>query len=156
LAMWIGLCAGGAAWYRNFTSYGFVLAGYTAALVAVPVIDKAPLVFDSAVARASEVLLGVLVAGVVNDTVFPGRVRDVLRRSTQGQFAHFIDFVRRSASGKVAREAVEKAHLRIVSDVVALENLRSSVIFEDPESRARGDLLRPWPLRPASSLCTTS
>ena len=136
LSLWIGLCAGGATLYRNFTSYAFVLSGYTAAIVAVPVIDKPLGAFDSAVARVSEVLLGVLVSGLVSDTVFISRLRDVLRRSAGEQFAHFIGFVQRSI-GKIAPDAIEKAHLRFVRDAVQLEDLRSLVIFEDPEARAR-------------------
>ena len=137
LSLWIGLCAGGATLYRNFTSYAFVLSGYTAAIVAVPVIDTPLGAFDSAVMRVSEVLLGVLVSGVVSDTVFISRLRDVLRRSAGEQFAHFIGFVQRSIGGKIAPDAIEKAHLRFVHDAVQLEDLRSLVIFEDPEARAR-------------------
>src|SRR6266481_2730829 len=124
LSLWIGACAGGATLYRNFTSYAFVLSGYTAAIVAVPVIDKPLGAFDSAVMRVSEVLLGVLVSGVVSDTVFISRLRDVLRRSAGEQFAHFTGFVRRSISGKIAPDAIEKAHLRFVHDAVQLESLR--------------------------------
>jgi uncharacterized membrane protein YccC len=137
LSLWIGACAGGATLYRNFTSYAFVLSGYTAAIVAVPVIDKPLGAFDSAVARVSEVLLGVLVSGVVSDTVFISRLRDVLRRSAGAQFAHFMGFVQRCIGGKIAPDAIEKAHLRFVRDAVQLEDLRSLVIFEDPEARAR-------------------
>jgi uncharacterized membrane protein YccC len=137
LSLWIGACAGGATLYRNFTSYAFVLSGYTAAIVAVPVIDKPLGAFDSAVMRVSEVLLGVLVSGVVSDTVFISRLRDVLRRSAGEQFAHFIGFIQRSISGKIAPDAIEKAHLHFVRDAVQLEDLRSLVIFEDPEARAR-------------------
>ena len=42
LALWIGLCAGGATLYRNFTAYAFVLGGYTAAIIAIPVINDPP------------------------------------------------------------------------------------------------------------------
>jgi uncharacterized membrane protein YccC len=142
LSLWIGLCAGGATLYRNFKSYAFVLGGYTAAIVAVPVIDNPPGVFDSAVARLSEVLLGLLVSGVVNDVVFPSRMRDVLRRSAREQFAHFLEFVRGATEGSMPREAMEAAHLRFVRDAVALEDLRSSVIFEDAEARSRSNHLR--------------
>ncbi|MGA7438941.1 MAG: FUSC family protein, partial [Luteibacter sp.] len=142
LSLWIGVCAGGATLYRNFKSYAFVLGGYTAAIVAIPVIDNPPGVFDSAVARLSEVLLGLLVSGVVNDVVFPSRMRDVLRRSAREQFAHFIGFVRGATEGSIPREAMENAHLRFVRDAVALEDLRSSVIFEDAEARVRSNHLR--------------
>jgi len=137
LSLWVGLCAGGATLYRNFKSYGFVLAGYTAAIIAIPVIGNPPDVFDSAVARISEVLLGLLVSGVVNDTVFPSRMRDVLRRTARAQFAHFIGFVQRSAGGNVARDAIQNMHLRFVRDAVTLEDLRSSVVFEDADAHAR-------------------
>jgi uncharacterized membrane protein YccC len=143
LSVWIGACAGGATLYRNFTAYAFVLSGYTAALIAFPVINHPAAVFDSAVARISEVLLGLLVSGIVSDAVFPSRMRDVLRRTAREQFADFVGFVRASSNGKIAPEAMEKAHLRFVRGAVAFEDLRSSVIFEDPEARARsGHLLR--------------
>ena len=142
LSLWIGLCAGGATLYRNFKSYAFVLGGYTAAIVAIPVIDNPPGVFDSSWARISEVLLGLAVSGVVNDVVFPSRMRDVLRRAAREQFAHFVAFVRDSTRGRMAREAMENAHLRFVRDAVTFEDLRSSVIFEDAEARARSGHLR--------------
>src|SRR5262249_15116192 len=84
LSLWLGVCTGGATLYRNFKAYAFVLAGYTAAIIAIPVIDNPPGVFDSAVARLSEVLLGILVSGAISDVVFPSRMRDVLRRSARG------------------------------------------------------------------------
>lgn len=141
LSLWIGLCAGGATLHRNFKSYAFVLAGYTAAIVAIPVIGNPPAVFDSAVARISEVLLALIVSGIVNDVILPDRLRDLLRRSAREQFAHLIDMVRRGTSG-MGRDALRAMHLRFVRDAVAFEDLRSSVIFEDPEARARSDHLR--------------
>src|SRR5262249_7886533 len=135
-------CAGGALLYRNFTSYGFVLAGYTASIVALPSIDAPLGAFDAAIARISEVLLGILVAGVVSDTVFPSRMRDALRRAAYDQFNHFMEFVRGSTGGVIAREAMEQAHLRFVREALALEDLRSSVIFEDVDARARSSRLQ--------------
>lgn len=137
LSLWVGMCAGGAMLYRNFKSYAFVLAGYTAAIVSLPVINDPLEVFDSAVWRLSEVLLGIGVSAVVSDVVFPSRIRDDLRRLCRAQFAHFIEFVQRAMCGKVARADIENAHLRFVRDAVTVEDLRSSVIFEDPEARAR-------------------
>jgi uncharacterized membrane protein YccC len=137
LSLWVGVCAGGATLYRNFKSYAFVLAGYTAAIVSLPVINNPLEVFDSAVWRLSEVLLGIAVSAAVSDVVFPSRIRDDLRRLCRAQFANFIDFVQRAMCGKVARADIENAHLRFVRDAVAVEDLRSSVIFEDPEARAR-------------------
>src|SRR5258706_8297174 len=100
LSLWIGACAGGATLYRNFTSYAFVLSGYTAAIVAVPVIDTPLGAFDSAVMRVSEVLLGGLVSGVVRDPVFINPLPDVLPPSAGEEFAHFTGFVQRRISAE--------------------------------------------------------
>jgi len=142
MALWIGLCAGGASLHRNFKSYGFVLAGYTAAIVALPVVNHPQNVFDSAVMRVGEVMLGILVAGVVSDVVFPQRLGDVLRESVRAQFAHFVVFVRDSLRGALPRGDLEKAHLRFVREVVQIESQRSSVVFEDAGVRLRSPRLR--------------
>jgi len=138
MALWIAGCTAGATLHRNFKSYAFVLAGYTAAIVALPVIASHPgQIFDSAVARISEVLLGLLVTAVISDTLFPVRLRDTLRAAVANQYAEFLGFIRGALLGEVPREKMEQAHLRVVRDAVTLEDLRSSVIFEDPEARAR-------------------
>ncbi len=142
LSLWVALCAGGATLYRNFMSYGFVLAGYTAAIVSLPAIGNPLHVFDSAVMRVSEVLLGIAVAAVVSDLVFPERLRLVLRQSARTQFARFIDFVRDSTGGSMPRARMEQAHLISVRAAVQLEDLRASVIFEDPEVHARSTRMR--------------
>ena len=138
MATWLGGCAAGATLHRNFKSYAYVLAGYTAAIIALPVITTHPGgIFDAAVARISEVLLGLVVSAVISDTVLPVRLRDTLRDAVRNQYASFLQFVREALQGQVPRERMEQAHLRVVRDAVAVEDLRSSVIFEDPEARAR-------------------
>ena len=142
LSLWVALCAGGATLYRNFMSYGFVLAGYTAAIVTLPAISHPLGVFDSAVMRVSEVLLGILVAAVVSDLVFPERLRLLLRQSAQAQFNQFIDLVRDSTAGGMPRAQMEHANLALTRAAVRLEDLRASVIFEDPEVNARSTRMR--------------
>jgi uncharacterized membrane protein YccC len=142
LSLWVGLCTGGATLYRNFMAYGFVLAGYTAAIVTLPMIATPLQVFDTAVMRVSEVLLGIAVAGVVSDLVLPQRLRDTLRGAARAQFAHFIDFARDSMLGAIPRDRMEQAYLRFVRAAVELENMRAAVIFEDPEAHARSSRMR--------------
>ncbi|MEP7096916.1 MAG: FUSC family protein [Dokdonella sp.] len=142
MALWIGLCAGGASLYRNFKSYGFVLAGYTAAIIALPVVNQPQDVFQSAVMRVSEVTLGIFVAGVVSDALFPQRLGDVLRESVRSQFSSFIAFVRDSLRGALPRGDLERAHLRGVREVVQVETQLSSVVFEDAGVRQRSPRVR--------------
>lgn len=70
LALWAATCAGVATLLRNFASYAAALAGYTAAIVAGGLLGltggvDANAGFLLAVARASEICLGIACAGVV-------------------------------------------------------------------------------------------
>ncbi|HET6552798.1 MAG TPA: FUSC family protein [Dyella sp.] len=147
LALWVAGCAGGAMTYRNFKSYGFVLSGYTAAIVALPAINNPYNVFNLATMRVSEVMLGIVVAGVISDVVLPERLRDVLRRSAREHYEHFIAFASGSLGGTIPRSQMAQAHLRFVRAAVQIEDLRSSVIFENPEARARSSRMQLLNLR---------
>ncbi|PWK92327.1 FUSC family protein [Fulvimonas soli] len=142
LSLWVALCAGGAMRYRNFMAYGFVLAGYTAAIVALPAVGDPYGVFDSAVMRVSEVLLGIAVSALVSEVVLPERLRPILRQSARAHFTGFLAFVRGSTAGSIPREAMQDAQLASVRAAVRLEDLRASVIFEDPEVRLRSRRMR--------------
>src|SRR6202012_2238398 len=76
-----------------------------------------------------------------------GSLRSVLRQRAAEHFAHFIDFARDSLLGDIARPDMERAHLRFVRAAVELEDLRASVIFEDPEARARSSRMQLLNLR---------
>ncbi len=137
MALWAGLCAAVAMFYRNFAAYACVLSGYTAIVVALPGLEGPRDTFNSATARVAEVLLGVLVVGVISDSVYPTRMRDTLRKVARDKFANFMKLMRDSADGAIARDAMEKAYLSSVAEAVRFEDLRSSAIFEDAQTRAR-------------------
>ncbi|MDI2091729.1 FUSC family protein [Commensalibacter oyaizuii] len=60
MAIWMGGCCWIASLIRNSSSYGFVLAGYTCALIGLSSISDPNNVFMTAVARGSYIILGVL------------------------------------------------------------------------------------------------
>src|SRR5580700_4187191 len=69
LALWCALCAFVATVLRNFASYAAALAGYTAAIIAADNLGATgganSDVFLLAVARASEICIGIVCAGIV-------------------------------------------------------------------------------------------
>jgi uncharacterized membrane protein YccC len=142
LALWVGFCTAGAAFYRNFKSYGFVLSGYTAALVGLPAAMQPQAFFPIAVTRLSEVTLGILCAGVISDTILPRRLSDVIISNVQNRYTEFIAFVRASLAGTVGKQELESMHLRLVGNVISLESIRSAATLEDPEVRARDRRLK--------------
>src|SRR5258706_8506775 len=58
VAVWLCLCSFAARTVRNFASYGFHLAGYTAAIIGIPAALNPSGAYDLVVARSTEILLG--------------------------------------------------------------------------------------------------
>ena len=142
LSAWVSLCAVGALLYRNFRAYGYVLAGYTAAIVALPSLRDPLQGFQTAQMRVSEVLLGILVATLVSALLWPQRLGPQLYRAAEERLAELLRLIRDGLQTRLPPERAEHEHLQAVRAAVSLEDLRSSVIFEDPEVRANSNGLR--------------
>ncbi|MFP3656790.1 FUSC family protein, partial [Burkholderia sp. SIMBA_052] len=63
---------------RTARSYVFMLAGYTMPLIALPTVADPSTIFDVAIARTEEIVLGIVCASVVGSTVFPNRLAPTL------------------------------------------------------------------------------
>jgi uncharacterized membrane protein YccC len=142
LSIWIGLCTAGAALYRNFKSYGFTLAGYTAAMISLPLVMQPTGFFDYAVNRASEVVIGILCSAVVSEIVFPRSLSDTIVRTMQTRYADFIRFFQAMLSKGMKPQEIDSAQLRFIGCVVNLESFRSSVIMEASDIRTHDLRLR--------------
>jgi uncharacterized membrane protein YccC len=140
-ALWVGICTAGAARNRNFRSYGFVLAGYTAALIGIPAAQHPEAAYLSALTRVGEVTLGIVCSGAVSALIFPQHAGEQVRTTVRRRFTQFVDYVCRALAGKMERAQIERTNLAFVSDIVGFEAARSVAVFENPESRMRGGRL---------------
>lgn len=140
-ALWVGICTAGAARNRNFRSYGFVLAGYTAALIGIPAAQHPEAAYLSALTRVGEVTLGIVCSGAVSALIFPQHAGEQVRTTVRRRFTQFVDYVCRALSGNMERAQIERTNLAFVSDIVGFEAARSVAVFENPESRMRGGRL---------------
>src|SRR5471032_325398 len=136
VAVWIALCTGGAAMHSNQQSYSFVLAGYTACMIAVPAIDAPDHVFTLAVTRVTKVGLGIICAAVVHDVVFPRRHSRAVMRTVQARYAGFVGFCQQVLEQRLTPEAAELNHLKFAADIAALESGRAAAFFEADHPRA--------------------
>jgi uncharacterized membrane protein YccC len=84
--LWIAICAAAGFKYRNFISYGFVLSGYTVALIVLPNIDNPLNIYGFAIERISEVVVGLLCASVVSEIIFPKQLSDTLLESEKQKY----------------------------------------------------------------------
>ena len=136
LALWVALCTGGAAMHRNQQSYSFVLAGYTAVMIAVPAVDAPSSVFTLAVTRVTEVGLGIICSAVVHDVFFPRRHSRAVMRTVQARYAGFIGFCRGVLEHRITPAEAELNHLKFAADIAALESGRAAAFFEAGHSRS--------------------
>lgn len=141
LAIWVGICSAGAARYRNFRAYGFVLAGYTAAMVGLPALAHPDGAFMAAVWRVLEISLGILCATVVSAAILPQTASAAMRNALYQRFGVFAFFVTDGLRGRSQRDAFEASNVRFIAEAVGLEGLRSVTVFEDPHMRRRNGRL---------------
>lgn len=141
LAIWVGICSAGAARYRNFRAYGFVLAGYTAAMVGLPALVHPDGAFMAAVWRVLEISLGIICATLVSAAILPQTASAAMRNALYQRFGVFALFVTDGLRGRSKREAFEASNVRFIAEAVGLEGLRSVTVFEDPHMRRRNGRL---------------
>ena len=138
LASWIGLCAFGSQYARNFAAYSFVLSGYTVAIVGIPGALDAGNAFYIATGRVTEVCLGIIAAATVNRIILPSSLGPQLWQAVADARATLADYA--ISLFKPGDSAPLRA--KLLGQAIAIENLRASAIFEDREIRERSDPLR--------------
>ncbi|QBF28440.1 FUSC family protein [Pseudomonas tructae] len=141
LAIWVGLCSAGAMRYRSFRAYGFVLAGYTAAMVGLPALQHPDGAFMAAVWRVLEISLGILVSTLVSAAILPQSASASMRNALYQRFGVFAGFVAEGLRGDSQRDRFESSNVRFIAEAVGLESLRSVTAFEDPHMRRRSGRL---------------
>lgn len=78
IALWTGTLLFLSLHLRTANSYALMLAGYTMPLISFPVVDNPQAVFDIAVSRTEEILLGIVCAAVIGAMFWPRRLAPVL------------------------------------------------------------------------------
>lgn len=141
-AIWIAICTAGSFIYRNFQSYGFVLAGYTVCFVALPITGSPGNVFDVAVNRAIEMFIGVLCAAFVSDILFPQRMADVIGQKLLTRFKEFSEYIRLSPMLIKNDGSNKEALLRFSGDALGFEAARVNANFEASNLRRYSMLLK--------------
>ncbi len=93
LTIWIGICAAAGFKFRNFMAYGFFLAGYTVLIVAFPVLHHPTEVFNFAISRVSEVLIGLVSASIISEVVFPRKLSNTLFANEQKRYQSIVSSI---------------------------------------------------------------
>jgi uncharacterized membrane protein YccC len=138
LALWIGLCTFGFEYARNFTAYSFILSGYTAVIVGIPGALDAGNAFYIATARVTEISLGIIVMATVSHIVPLNSVAASLTQAIADARKGLADY----AIALFSASDAAPLRAKLLSQAIAVENLRASAMFEDRDIRGRSNALR--------------
>ncbi|MDM0015231.1 FUSC family protein [Variovorax sp. J22P168] len=128
---WVAICTYLSLLDRSPRSYAFMLAGYTTALVGLPVVADPSRIFDIALARTEEVAIGVLCAAMVQTLLFPRHAGGMLRNRLRAALEEMRKLIANSlgsgvplpdASARRRRMAVDLGEIHALSDNLRFEN----------------------------------
>ena len=144
VATWTGTMLYLAISDRTARSYVFMLAGYTMPLIALPTVTDPTTVFDVAIARTEEIVLGIVCASVVGSVVLPSRLAPTLIERTDAWFRDAAFYGRETLSGHIAGAALSACRQRLAATVNGLEFLLSQLGYDHthPEILQRAEALR--------------
>lgn len=129
MATWTAFCLYLSLLDRGPRSYVFMLAGYTAALIGFPTVDAPGTVFDAALARTEEIVLGILCAAVISSVVFPRPVVNAVTQRLTAWLKNSDASARDSLEASAGAEA-DANRLRLAAETGEIENLASHLAYD--------------------------
>ena len=142
IALWVGLCAAGAARFRGFKAYGFILAGYTSCMIGFPAVQQVDATYAIALSRLTEVLIGIVCAGVIADVVLPQRLAPGMVVQIRTSYQTLVQLLLETLGGNLDERQSAARHAQLTGDILRLDALRASAYFEDAQTRVRNQNLR--------------
>ncbi|BAO89164.1 FUSC family protein [Caballeronia cordobensis] len=130
LTAWVAACISLAVRYRQFRWYGFVLAGYTAALIGIPAVADPDSLLIATLTRGAEVMLGIVCSSVVSALVFPRHASATLAQTLARRQARFASFASDVLRGRLSRVARERRFADFVDEIVGFEATRGVAAYE--------------------------
>lgn len=138
-ALWLGLCTASSTMLRSAWSYSFVLAGYTVAIIALPAVGKPQVIFDEAIARCTEICLGIICATLSSALLWPQRVERQLVRQARDAWQAGVTAARQALTGETQ---TRQGLLEVLARIVAVDAQREHAWFEGARGRQRAVALR--------------
>lgn len=135
LALWVGLCLYYSLLDRSPRSYIFMLGGYSAAMIGFPLVEAPAAMFDTAIARVTEIGLGILSASLVHSIVLPvglaSSVLGVMDRALGDARQWLSDLLH----AKWNDEQIAADRQRLALDITQLRLLSTHVPFDTTNLR---------------------
>ncbi len=142
MAAWLGVCTWACAHFTNNVAYAFQLAGYTAAIIAFPVIDILDItqLWDIAQARVCEVIIGILSGGVMMMILPSTSDGTALINALKAMHARLLEH-----AGLLwqpdSNDAIRLAHEKVIAQILTMNLLRIQAFWSHYRFRRQNALL---------------
>ena len=128
MAAWVGVCLWLSLLDTTPRSYVPMLAGYTATIVGLSVVNAPETIFDTAVTRVEEIGIGVICGAVAHSVIFPRNVGAALNDRIALTLRACADWTSHLLSDPEARE--ESVSQRLAQCVAEIHTLNTHVAFD--------------------------
>ena len=130
IAGWVGLCLFVSLLDRTPANYLPLLAGYTAAIIGFPTVDAPAAIFETAVSRAEEIILGILCASLASSIVLPRSVASAVVARIDAWLAEARKRALEALSGAAATVPIRIARMNLAADATTIDLLGMSLRYE--------------------------
>jgi len=141
LTLWTATCTALAVRFRHFRWYAFVLAGYTAVLVGIPVVTHPDALFIASLTRAAEVTIGILSSAAISALVFPVRAGTALMHGQRQRRSAILELCSDVLAGRCDDASFQQRFAQLAGSIAGFEAARTFASYEDPNLRMRGQRL---------------
>ena len=142
IAVWICFCNFAARAVRNFASYGFQLAGYTVAIVAIPAALEPTGAYPLVVARFTEIALGIICAALVSRLILVRDLSPKLVELVRALTRRADDFATLLLDPDADRERVAAKRTELAKSYLDIQAMQRSAYFESADARVLDQPLR--------------
>jgi len=134
LALWIGGCLYFSLLDRTPRSYMLMLAGYTAGLIGFPAVTEPGAIFDIALARVEEIVLGMTCATLVHSLVLPQSFAPVLLGRLDRAVADAHHWIRDALNPRGDRRSAADRR-KLAGDITELRLMSTHLPFDTSHLR---------------------
>lgn len=132
VALWTGILLSISMRDRSPRGYLFMLSAYTLPMIALPSLSNPQGVFDLALSRSEEILLGITCASVVSALIFPGKAAPVVG----GMMGSWLNDARQWAVDVLQQNDPESSHPgratrhKMASDILMLDQFIAHLAYD--------------------------
>lgn len=142
MSAWIGLCTWACAHFTNNVAYAFQLAGYTAAIIAFPMVNTIEItqLWDIAQARVCEVMVGILCGGMMMMILPSTSDGTTLLTALKNMHARLLEHASLLWQPETT-DAIRSAHEGVIGQILTMNLLRIQAFWSHYRFRRQNALL---------------